>query len=77
MKIKIYAMLKEYFADEIECMSSLETIGALKLELIARNPSAKEILDISRFAVNNTFVALDYPLHSGDFIDVIPPSSGG
>ena len=77
MKIIIYAVLKDFFPPQADVESSANTIRALKEELISINPSAQAILNISRFAVDDTFVSLDYPLNGDENISIIPPSSGG
>ena len=77
MKIKTYAILKDYFEPELEVSKDMTNVSALKQELICINPSAKAILDLSRFAVENTFVGLDFMLKGKDEVLIIPPSSGG
>jgi molybdopterin synthase sulfur carrier subunit len=77
MKIKVYAVLKDYFEPEIDLALTSINISALKSELLAINPSAKEILNLSRFAVNDAFVNNDYQILPHDTISIIPPSSGG
>jgi molybdopterin synthase sulfur carrier subunit len=77
MKIQTFAVLKDYFSPELETAEDFETIAALKTYLVQQNPSAQDILDISRFAVNNIFVELDFKINANDYICIIPPSSGG
>ena len=77
MKIKTYAILKDFFPAYADLNSTAQTIGILREELISSHPSAKAILNISRFAVDDTFVSLDYPLKGDENISIIPPSSGG
>ena len=77
MKIKVYAVLKDYFESEIDLNTAAENITELKDKLILLNPSAKEILNLSRFAVNEVFVNKDYQISKNEIISIIPPSSGG
>jgi molybdopterin synthase sulfur carrier subunit len=77
MKIKIYAVLKEYFEPEIDLEGISLNITELKSVLLAINPSAKEILNLSRFAVNDVFVNIDHQISNDETISIIPPSSGG
>jgi molybdopterin synthase sulfur carrier subunit len=77
MKIKIYAVLKEYFEPEIDLEEIALNITELKAALLAINPSAKQILNLSRFAVNDVFINNDYQISNHETIYIIPPSSGG
>jgi molybdopterin synthase sulfur carrier subunit len=77
MKIKVYAVLKDFFDSEIDLKINAKNIAALKEELIAITPKAKEILNLSRFAVNDSFVNNDYQISENETISIIPPSSGG
>lgn len=77
MKIKIYAVLKDYFPATLELNLDITAISELKTALEKQNPSAKAILKLSRFAVDDAFVSLDFALKGGETISVIPPSSGG
>ncbi|MEO5911648.1 MAG: MoaD/ThiS family protein [Pelobium sp.] len=77
MKIKSYAILKDYFPAEVQHSSCPKTIAELKEQLSQQNPSAKAILDLCRFAVDDAFVSLNHQLIGNEKISVIPPSSGG
>jgi molybdopterin synthase sulfur carrier subunit len=77
MKIQVYAVLKDYFEKEFTLSQSFETVNALKSFLISQNPKAENILNISRFAVDNEIVENDFSLNSHDNISILPPSSGG
>jgi molybdopterin synthase sulfur carrier subunit len=77
MKIQTFAVLKDHFSAEFEIDEEFENIAAIKSYLIQQNPSAQDVLNISRFAVNNTFVDLDFKIKTNDNICIIPPSSGG
>lgn len=77
IKIKTYAILKDYLTAEINLNLGFKNIDELKAYLIVQNPAAKEILNLSRFAVEDTFVNADYNLSGDENISIIPPSSGG
>ncbi|HEY0054093.1 MAG TPA: MoaD/ThiS family protein [Pedobacter sp.] len=77
MKIQVYAVLKDYFEREFTLQQPFETIDTLKGFLIEKNPKAENILNISRFAVDNEIVENDYILNENDNISILPPSSGG
>ncbi|TKB97594.1 MoaD/ThiS family protein [Pedobacter cryophilus] len=75
MKVKVYAVLKDYFAAETEIVA--QNITDLKEQLLQLNPSAKEVINLSRFAVNDAFVENNHQINENDTISIIPPSSGG
>ena len=77
MKVQVYAILKEHFEKEFTLQESFKDVNALKTFLIGSNPEAKNLLVISRFAVDNEFVENDYNLNDNDTISIMPPSSGG
>ncbi len=77
IQIQVFAVLKDYFKQEFVLRGDLTTIGELKSELERLNPSSKKILQACRFAVNDSFVSVDYKLNEYDKVVVLPPSSGG
>lgn len=77
IKIKTYAILKDYFTAQINLNLGFKNIDELKAYLIVQNPAAKEILNLSRFAVEDTLVNTDYNLSGDENVSIIPPSSGG
>ena len=77
MRVQVYAVLKDYFEKEFEMDEPIQSIMDLNATLIRRNPVAKKVLNISRYAVNDSFVDHDYQLNNNDIICIIPPSSGG
>lgn len=77
MKIRVYAMLKDYFEQEFTISDPIDKVATLKNYLISLNKAAEGILHISRFAVNNNFVELEHALKENDSISIMPPSSGG
>ena len=77
MKVQVYAVLKDYFEKEFILQQEFKTVDSLKSFLTEKNPKAQNILNISRFAVNNEIVENDYSLNEHDNISILPPSSGG
>lgn len=77
MTIQVFAVLKEHFDKEFELGDDVKDIAALQNRLSQLNAEADGILRISRFAVNNEFVDLDYAIKTNDTICIFPPSSGG
>lgn len=77
MKIEVFAALKDYFDSEFEITSNASSINALKALLVNLQPSAIDILNSCRFAVDDEFIDNDFQLQDSDTISIIPPSSGG
>lgn len=77
MRIQVYAVLKDHFDKEFHLTAPLPDVGALRTYLIREKPAAADILNISRFAVNDEFIDNDFQLHDHDTIAIIPPASGG
>ena len=77
MKVYMYAILKEYFDQELFLRTPVSDIDELKKRLIAMNEEAKEILEICRFAVKDNFIDNSYSLQPNDSVSVLPPASGG
>ena len=77
MKIKVYAVLKEYFKPEFELKEGMLSLADLKEELIKLNPDAVKLINLSRFAINDTFINPDHHFYGDENISIIPPSSGG
>ncbi len=78
MKVQVFAMLKDYFNEEL--ILDAEGIGNasdLINKLAVLNPDAAAILKRCRMAVEMKFVSGDYKLNAHDTISIIPPSSGG
>ena len=77
MKFEVFAALKDYFDTEFELTTNASSIAALKAILANLQPSAVDILDTCRFAVNDEFIDNSFQLQESDTISIIPPSSGG
>lgn len=78
MKVQVYAMLKDYFNEEMT-MDSTGIYNASDLigKLSELNPKAEAVLKRCRVAVEMKFVSGNYKLNTHDIISIIPPSSGG
>jgi molybdopterin converting factor small subunit len=72
----MYALYKDYYERKFE-IPPVPTIAQLREELLKINPSAKDVLTLARFAVNNNFIDEQFILSADDTVAVIPPSSGG
>jgi len=78
MKIQVFAMLKEYFKEEMVLdISGIQDVSDLMKTLSDINPKAATVLKRCRFAVDMNFVSGDYKLKEHELISIIPPSSGG
>ncbi len=77
MKIEVFAALKDYFDGEFEVTTNASSIEAVKAILVNLQPSAIDVLNTCRFAVNDEFIDNDFQLQESDTISIIPPSSGG
>lgn len=77
MKIKVYAVLKEYFESEFELYALVLSVADLKDELVKLNPESTKLIGLSRFAVNNAFINPNHQFYGNESVSIIPPSSGG
>lgn len=77
MKIEVFAVLKDYFKDEFELETPVNSIEDLKKVLLALQPDAIDILSSCRFAVNDEFIDNNFQFKESDTICILPPSSGG
>ncbi len=77
MKLKFYAITKDYFGEYILLDNNIISIKDLKQELIAQKPEAELIINNCRFAVDMNFIDEFFLLQSYHEVNVIPPSSGG
>ncbi len=83
MKLLYFAWIKQKIGiaeEDITLPDDVATLGALVTWLKSRGPGYEEALaDLAavRFAVNQDFAGLDYPLTDGDEVAVFPPVTGG
>lgn len=77
MRIEVYAMCRDYFERSFILDEPVQNLVELRQALLEKNPRAAEILRLSRFAANDSFIDEHYIFQSNDQISIIPPSSGG
>lgn len=79
IKVLFFAQLRDRFgADELAVVLPHGATGAHLMEWLSqRNPKVKELLDVSRLAVNCEYVSLNHVLQDNDEVVIIPPVSGG
>ena len=78
LKIRTYASVKELLGDsfEIEVKDGC-SIEELKREIVVRNPKVAELMNICRFAVNESIVNEKTEIKEDEHVHIIPPASGG
>ena len=79
VKVLCFAQLRDQLgASEFTVSLPAAATGReLREALRRRNPLIGPLLDVSRLAVNQEYVAADVRLRDGDEVVVIPPVSGG
>lgn len=76
MKVKVFAVLKEFMPVESE-VESVASVADLLALLKLNYPEAKKILEQSRVATNTSILKLDDNITAYEELCIIPPSSGG
>lgn len=79
VRIELFATFKDEFGEnhvEIE-VNDGACVGDLRRELAELSPSIINLLERSRFAVNNQFTSDEAPVSDRDTVALIPPVSGG
>ena len=79
VNVLLFAQLRDGFrTDELAASLPRGATGAELLRWLSqRNPNVKDLLGVSRLAVNCEYVPLEQVLHDADEVVVIPPVSGG
>jgi len=78
LKISTYATAKELLGENFDLeVEDGNTIEVLKKILIARKPEAAGLINICRFAVNESIVDDKTEIKEDEHVHIIPPSSGG
>ena len=78
LKIRTYASLKELLGESFEIVvNDLCTIEELKKKIAGRNPEAADLINICRFAVNESIVNEKTEIKENEHVHIIPPASGG
>lgn len=76
VRVQFFAMLKDAFGTSME-VEDQQTLEDLRNVLIEQKPHLKEVLLMSKFAIDNRFVPLESVLLNNQLVLVLPPSSGG
>jgi len=78
IRVKAFAVLKNYFQDEVEIQldSGANILDAIEC-LDKLNPKANHILSHSLFALDEEMVEKTARLKEGDLLCILPPVSGG
>ena len=78
LKIRTYASVKELLGESFELeVNNPCTIEELKKKIVGTNPQISELINICRFAVNESIVNDKTPIKEDDHVHIIPPASGG
>jgi molybdopterin converting factor subunit 1 len=79
VKVLCFAQLRDHLgASEFTVSLPSDATGCKLLDALrGRNPRIGALLDVSRLAVNQEYVAADVRLRDRDEVVVIPPVSGG
>ncbi|MBI1992054.1 MAG: molybdopterin converting factor subunit 1 [Candidatus Omnitrophica bacterium] len=77
--VLFFAQLRDRVgADELAVSLPSGSTGADLVEWLSqRDPTVRDLLRVSRLAINGEYAARDRVLHNGDEAAVIPPVSGG
>ncbi|MEB3178954.1 MAG: MoaD/ThiS family protein [Nostocaceae cyanobacterium] len=77
--VKLFAAYQEvYGVPELVLEFPPDTpVVAVRDRMISEHPQLSQWRDVTRFAINLTFVEPDTPLQDGDEVVLIPPVSGG
>ena len=79
VNLKLFASARDLAGTDelsLQLPESANTSAVLEA-LVVRNAAFKEWLPYLRLAVNESYVASDHPLKTGDVVAILPPVSGG
>lgn len=77
MKILYFSILKEKLGKQDENIEDQMSIEELKDFLKQKYPTVKELVDISKVAVNGEYKEESFFISKDDTVAIIPPVSGG
>ena len=78
LKIRTYASVKELLGESFEIeVKDGSTIEDLKKKIVVMNPETAGLLNICRFAVNESIVNEKTEIKEDEHVHIIPPASGG
>jgi molybdopterin converting factor small subunit len=78
LKIRTYASVKELLGETFEIeVNDYCTIEELKKKIVSIKPESAGLLNICRFAINESIVNDETQIKEDEHVHIIPPSSGG
>ena len=78
LKIRTYASVKEMLGESFEIeVNDGCTIEELKKKIVVMNPETAKLINICRFAVNESIVNEKTEIKEDEHVHIIPPASGG
>lgn len=78
LNINTFGVLKDFFSESFILKVKLPvTVQEIVDLLIDLEPEAKKTLLVSRIAIHENLVALDYKIEDISDVYLLPPSSGG
>ena len=77
MTVHLFSRARELAQANTVDVPPVATVAALRAELASRFPTLRELLAVSRIAVNHDFADDSMLLNDSDEVAVIPPVSGG
>lgn len=78
--LRYFAILRDRMGGEAEADLTVPdgvTVADIESQMIAADPSLRDLLARAAFAVNREYVPRSTELHDGDELAIIPPVSGG
>jgi sulfur-carrier protein len=78
LKIRAYASVKELLGESFEIeVNDGCTIEELKKKIVSMNPKTADVINICRFAINESIVNEQTEIKEDEHVHIIPPASGG
>ena len=78
IRVQLFAGLKDFYESELSLdLPEPARAGDVHARLGEINPGGRELLKVSRLAIDDSFVSADSLLREGQEVIVLPPSSGG
>ena len=78
LKIRTYASVKEILGESFELeVNDGSTIEELRKKIILLKPESADLINICRFAINESIVNDNALIKEDKHVHIIPPASGG